>query len=72
MEEKRAVFSLSDTEGGGGWREGGNEGVESGAGGCLGVMTDGLHSVSRSLGVINEVEAEIRGWCIHKAHEPAL
>lgn len=46
--------------------------MESGAGGCLGVMTDGLHSVSRSLGVINEVEAEIWGWCIHKAHEPAL
>lgn len=29
-------------------------------------MTDGLHSVSRSLGVINEVEVEIRAGAFIK------
>lgn len=42
------------------------------AGECLGVMMDGLHSVSQSLSVINRAEVEIWGWCIHKAHGPAL
>lgn len=35
-------------------------------------MTDGLHSVSRSLSVINEAEVETLGRCIHKAHGAAL
>lgn len=57
-------FSLSDKKK---WmREG------KAAGGCLGVMTDGLHSVSQSLSVINEAEVEIWGRCIHKAHGLAL
>lgn len=60
-------FSLSDQKGGKKWtREG------KAAGGCSGVMTDGLHSVSQSLSVINEVEVEIWGRCIHKARRPAL
>lgn len=49
-----------------------DESRESSGGVFWGVMTDGLHSVSQSLSVINEVEVEIRGRCIHKAHGPAL
>lgn len=36
------------------------------AGGCFGVMTDGLHSVSQSLSVINGVEVEILGRAFMK------